>query len=66
MYFAVMGVCVDLAWPAWLKRIVLGRSGYPGDFQRFGLVKEGLHRLAELRTSRPRREGSPVREMAAE
>jgi hypothetical protein len=52
MYFAVMGVCVDLAWPAWLKRIVLGRSGYPGDHRRFGLVREGLHRLAELRSKR--------------
>jgi hypothetical protein len=50
---------------AWLKRIVLGRSGYPGDFQRFGQVKEGLHRLAELRTSR-RREVSPIRALAAE
>jgi hypothetical protein len=60
MYFAVLGVCVDLAWPAWLKRIVLGRSGYPGDFRLLGQVKEGLHRLAELRAR------SPARAMAAE
>jgi hypothetical protein len=42
---------------------VPGRSGYPGDFQHFGQVKEGLHRLAELRTSH-RREGLLVREAA--
>jgi hypothetical protein len=57
-YFAVMGVCVDLAWPSWLKRVVLGRPGYPGDFRHFGLVKEGLHRLTELRASRPRAEAA--------
>jgi hypothetical protein len=65
LYFAVLAITVDLAWPAWLKRVVLGSSTYQGDFRHFGLVKEGLHRLAELRTSRPRRD-EPIREMAAE
>jgi hypothetical protein len=51
LYFAVVGVCVDLAWPAW--RIVTGLPGYPRDHARFGQVKEGLHRQAEpLRTTR--------------
>jgi hypothetical protein len=52
LFFAVQAICVDMAWPSWLKRIVLGSQTYQGDHQRFGLVKEGLHRLAELRSVR--------------
>jgi hypothetical protein len=52
IFFAVQAICVDLAWPSWLKRIVLGSSTYPGDHRHFGQVREGLHRLAELRSVR--------------
>jgi hypothetical protein len=64
LYFAVMAICVDAAWPAWLKRVVLGHPGYPGDHRRFGLVKEGLYRLVEL--ARRREEAPAVRAEAAE
>jgi hypothetical protein len=61
----VDSVVIDGVWVAWLKRIVSRLPEAPGDFPRLSALKEGLHRLAEFGTS-PRREVSPIRELAAE
>jgi hypothetical protein len=58
-------VCIDGVWTAWLKRIASRLPEAPGDWRSLSDLKEGLHRLAEFGTT-PRREVSPIRELAAE
>lgn len=52
--FVVNSVCVDNYWSKQLKRLVNGQPGKRGDWLYLSDLKEGLHRLAELRSSRRR------------
>jgi hypothetical protein len=69
VYHTVMAICVDSAWAPWLKRLLVGGGWGAGgspkaqDYRQLSDLKEGLHLLAELESSR-RREVSPVREAA--
>ena len=56
-------ICIDRNWPAWLKRIVLGRPGERGDFLFLNDLKFGLWTLVEH--GRRCQEARPV-DLAAE
>jgi hypothetical protein len=49
---AVTSVCVDQAWLPWIKRILSHVPELRGDYVQLGLLREGLHRLAELTAAR--------------
>jgi hypothetical protein len=58
----VMSVCVDGAWLPWVKRLLITPRN---DCAQLGQLRDGLGRLAELRTSR-RREVAAGPRLAAE
>jgi hypothetical protein len=61
----VISVCVDGSWLPWIKRLLTNWSDQPVVYRHLSDLKEGLHRLVELGTSR-RRLVSSARAEAAE
>ena len=60
----VITIAVDREWTAWVRRILTKMPKHPGDYQLLGLLREGLHRLVELRASGHRIHRAPVPEAA--
>jgi hypothetical protein len=48
----VINICVDLQWGGWVKRILCRIPELPGDWRSLGALREGLARLAALRSTR--------------